>query len=345
MNFLISLEKYILAISPFLLLGLTVAGFVHIFLDVNKIKKLINTGKLRDVFTSAFLGIPLPLCSCAVIPSAVTLRKSGVRNGATSSFLISTPETGVDSIMVTYAMMDFPMTIIRPLSAFISASFAGVLQHFFNDFDFKSEKEVKSCCHKSDSKGKKEREGVLNKIKKALKFSYVDLLDDIANWLAVGILMGALIDYYVPVDLFLSLNGTMAKILILFVGIPMYVCASATTPIAAALVAKGLSPGAALIFLLVGPATNISNILVLQKYIGKKGVALNIFSIALVSLGASYGVDFLYGFFSWPVDFKISHQHGHVFSSFEYAAAIVFILLLIFSLTKINFKELKRRLK
>ena len=260
-------------------------------------------------------------------------------------FLISTPETGVDSIMVTYAMMDFPMTIIRPLSAFISASFAGVLQHFFNDFDFKSEKEVKSCCHKSDSKGKKEREGVLNKIKKALKFSYVDLLDDIANWLAVGILMGALIDYYVPVDLFLSLNGTMAKILILFVGIPMYVCASATTPIAAALVAKGLSPGAALIFLLVGPATNISNILVLQKYIGKKGVALNIFSIALVSLGASYGVDFLYGFFSWPVDFKISHQHGHVFSSFEYAAAIVFILLLIFSLTKINFKELKRRLK
>ena len=149
MDFLISLEKYILAISPFLLLGLTVAGFVHIFLDVNKVKKLINTGRLKDVFTSALLGIPLALCSCAVIPSAVTLRKSGVRNGATSSFLISTPETGVDSIMVTYAMMDFPMTIIRPIAAFASASFAGVLQHFFNDFDYKSDEEIKSCCKKS----------------------------------------------------------------------------------------------------------------------------------------------------------------------------------------------------
>ena len=123
MSFLISLEKYILAISPFLLLGLTIAGVVHIFLDVNKVKKLINTGKVRDIFMSAFLGVPLPLCSCAVIPSAVTLRKSGVRNGATSSFLISTPETGVDSIMVTYAMMDFPMTIVgllRLLSPLLS---------------------------------------------------------------------------------------------------------------------------------------------------------------------------------------------------------------------------------
>ncbi len=341
MSFLISLEKYILAISPFLLLGLTIAGFVHIFLDVDKVKKLINTGKIRDIFMSAFLGVPLPLCSCAVIPSAVTLRKSGVRNGATSSFLISTPETGVDSIMVTYAMMDFPMTIVRPLAAFISASFAGILQHFFNDFEYKKEVEVKSCCKKSSTSIPSD--SISGKFKEAIRFAYVDLLDDIAHWLFVGILTGALIDYYVPVDLFLSLDGTLAKLLILLVGIPMYVCASATTPIAAALVAKGLTPGAALIFLLVGPATNISNILVLQKYIGKKGVVLNIVSIAVVSLILSFVVDFIYTYFSLPVIFKVSHQHSHGASIFDYLLSAAFVLLLIVSLIKTNYNKYLKR--
>ena len=193
MSFLISLEKYILAISPFLLLGLTIAGFIHIFLDVDKVKSLINTGKIKDIFVSALLGIPLPLCSCAVIPSAVTLRKAGVKNGATSSFLISTPETGVDSIMVTYAMMDFPMTLVRPLAAFISASFAGILQHFFNDFEYTEINEVKSCC----SKNKKvmATEGLFDKIRNAFRFAYVDLLDDISHWLFIGIISGALIDH------------------------------------------------------------------------------------------------------------------------------------------------------
>ena len=143
MNFLSALGKYILAISPFILLGLMLAGFVHVFLSVEKIKKLINTGKIRDIFVASFLGVPLPLCSCAVIPSAVTLRKSGVKTGPTSSFLISTPETGVDSIMVTYAMMDFPMTIMRPLAAFISASTAGLFQFFLTTLNIKKQRLLK----------------------------------------------------------------------------------------------------------------------------------------------------------------------------------------------------------
>lgn len=340
MNFLSALGKYILAISPFILLGLMVAGFVHVFLSVEKIKKLINTGKIRDIFVASFLGVPLPLCSCAVIPSAVTLRKSGVKTGPTSSFLISTPETGVDSIMVTYAMMDFPMTIMRPLAAFISASTAGLFQFFFNDFEYKETEPVKtSCCHKSKASSEPELKGLGSKFKKAVRFGFVDLLDDISNWLFVGILLGACIDFFIPVDLFLELDEFWAKLAILFVGIPMYVCASATTPIAAALMAKGLAPGAALIFLLVGPATNISNILVLQKYIGKKGIFLNILSIAIVSLGLSYVVDFLYAYFSWPFSFKISHDHVHGASYVDISLSVIFCLLMLRSLFSVNLKK------
>ena len=196
-----------------------------------------------------FWAFPLPLCSCAVIPSAVTLRKSGVKTGPTSSFLISTPETGVDSIMVTYAMMDFPMTIMRPLAAFISASTAGLFQFFFNDFEYKETETVKLAAATNQKLVRNQSSKVLAlNLKKAVRFGFVDLLDDISNWLFVGILLGACIDFFIPVDLFLELDEFWAKLAILFVGIPMYVCASATTPIAAALMAKGLLLGRHLYF-------------------------------------------------------------------------------------------------
>ena len=153
MNFLEALGKYLIMMSPFLLLGLFMAGIIHVFLNVEKVKKFINNGTVGDIIKASLFGIPLPLCSCSVIPSAVTLRKAGVKNGPTSSFLISTPETGVDSIMVTYGLMDLPMTIFRPLAAFISATVAGVLQRIFNDFEFVDEATVaKSCCKKMAAK-------------------------------------------------------------------------------------------------------------------------------------------------------------------------------------------------
>ena len=328
MGFIEGLIKYILMISPFLLLGLLVAGVIHAYLNVEKLKGFINNGKTSDVFKAAFFGIPLPLCSCAVIPSAVTLRKSGVKNGPTSSFLISTPETGVDSILVTYGLMDLPMTIIRPFAAFVSASVAGIFQNIFNDKEYSDNEVKKSCCKKSKSSKNKNFLAIF-------RFGFIDLLDDISNWLAVGIIIGACIDYFIPANLFLEYNGLFAKILILGVGIPMYVCASATTPIAAALMVKGLSPGAALIFLLVGPATNVSNILVLQKYIGKRGVLINILSISIVTLAFSFLVDYLYISFQLPLNYKISSHH-HGFSMLEYVASISFVVLLLRSLVYNN---------
>lgn len=310
MLFFESLYKYILTSAPFLLGGLLAAGVIKVFVNIETIKKYLGSNSYGSVFKAAFLGIPLPLCSCAVIPSAVTLRKSGASNGAVSSFLISTPESGVDSIFMTYAMMDFPMTIIRPIAAFCTAFIAGISQIFFNPFEYKEEIEQtpkKSCC----SKNKKSDLSFVNKIKTSVKYAFNDLMDDISVWLAIGIIVGALVDAFFPPEIFAGLNGTWARFLILLIGIPTYICASATTPIAASLIVKGLNPGAAIILLLVGPATNISNILVVQKYIGKRGVLINILSIAIVSLIFSYIVDWAYAYFSFPLDFKIEHFHEH----------------------------------
>ena len=340
MNFLEALGKYLIMMSPFLLLGLFMAGVIHVFLNVEKVKKFINNGTVGDIVKASLFGIPLPLCSCSVIPSAVTLRKAGVKNGPTSSFLISTPETGVDSIMVTYGLMDLPMTIFRPVAAFISATLAGIFQRFFNDFEYVDDGPAKKpCCKKM--KAQKERElKKPNRIVEIFRFGYFELLEDIVSWLAVGILIGAAIDYFIPVDMFTNFNGTAAKLIILFAGIPMYVCASATTPIAAALVLKGLSPGAALLFLLVGPATNISNILVLQKYIGRKGIVINILSISLVSLALSYAVDFYYTSQNLSPVFKAAHHHDHGQTDYlGLLSAVIFSTLMLKALYNVHIKK------
>ena len=329
MKFLAVLWDYILISAPFLLLGLIAGGLINEFLPFEKVKTWFGKGKMSGVFKASLLGVPLPLCSCSVIPAAVALKKNGASNGATSSFLISTPETGVDSISVTYAMMDLPMTIIRPIAAFATAFVAGTLQILFNDEKTTSEPVAEtldpSCGH--TEKHDIQEKTFSMKIKSAFIYAFSNLLEDIAKWLLIGLVLGALITYFVPADLFLKYDGPYIKILILLIGIPLYICASATTPIAASLVLKGMSPGTALLLLMVGPATNISNIVIMQKYIGKKGVAINVFAIAVIALIFSYLVDYLYLSFAWTKDFKIAHHHNEEVGVFGIAAAIIFMIL------------------
>lgn len=307
MGYLKALWNFVLISSPYLLLGLVVSGLVHAFLNTDNIKKLLGNNSAKDVFLAALLGVPLPLCSCSVIPTAVTLKKSGASNGATSAFLIATPESGIDSIAVTYALMDPVMAILRPAAAFASAIVAGVLNIFFNKYEAQQEQpEVKSCCASKKAPAPKLGE----KLKSGVKYAFVDLIEDISFWLMVGLLLGALISFLVPDNFFTNLSDWQNKGMILLVGVPLYICASATTPIAAAMVLKGLSPGAALLLLLVGPATNVSNIAVLQQYIGKKGVIINVASIVLVALGFSFITDYLYTH-HFTVSFKLAGHHHH----------------------------------
>ncbi|MCT4640979.1 MAG: permease [Bacteriovoracaceae bacterium] len=323
-GFIHSLWQYLVMSAPYLILGLLLSGVIYVFMPAHKVQKWLGKKGFSGVIKASLIGVPLPLCSCSVIPTAVTLKKSGASNAATSSFLISTPESGVDSISITYALIDLPMTIIRPIAAFASAFFAGLLQLKFNSEDEKVAEEfvTEPCCGTKDK--------INFSISLIFKYAFGKLLNDIAGWLSIGIILGALISFLFPESFFLTLGEHGSKLLILLVGIPLYICATASTPIAVSLMLKGLSPGTALLLLLVGPATNISNISVLQKYIGKKGVLINIFSIAFVGVVFSYIVDFFYAnYFTLSMEsLKASHQHES-FSMFENICAVVLIILLL----------------
>jgi len=331
--FLLELWSFILISAPYLLLGFLISGLINTFINKEFIKKILSKNSKWDVLWAAFLGVPLPLCSCSVVPTAATLRKSGASNGSTSAFLISTPESGVDSIMFTYAVLDLPMTIIRPIVAFITAFLAGVLNNQFNEFILPEDLDTKeSCCHKKEAvRSKLDWKTVFA----GIKYGFVDLLDDMVGWLSVGIILGALIGVLIPENFFLNFDSYTSRLIILLIGIPTYICASASTPVAASLILKGLSPGAALIFLMVGPATNISNMAVIQKYIGKKGLMINLFSIAFVSLLASYIVDYLYSEF-FELNLKFSEHQHHVENPgvFTTLLGIAFCLLVLSSLAR-----------
>jgi len=323
MSFIEVFWNYLVVSAPFLLGGLFLSGLIHVYVPMSKVKKWLGGNKFGSIFRASIIGIPLPLCSCSVIPTAVTLKKSGANNAATSSFLISTPESGVDSISITYALMDLPMTILRPLAAFCSAIFAGLLQLSFNNSKESPivEEEAKSCSSNDSKK---------SAVSRAFSYAYGKLVDDISVWLLVGIVAGAIISYFIPESFFLNFTNNQSRFLILLVGIPLYICATASTPIAVSLILKGLSPGSALLLLLVGPATNIANIAVLQKYIGKRGVAINIFSIAFVGLIFSYITDYLYfNYFSSNfIESMSSHVHNN-YAWWEHTAAVILLLLLI----------------
>ena len=333
-----ALVHYFSVSSPYLLVGLTAAGFLHRILKMNYFEKKFRRKKISSVFWASALGVPLPLCSCSVIPAAVALKKSGVSNGSVSSFLIATPESGIDSIMMTKAMMDIPMTIIRPVAAFVTAISAGLLQHLFKtDADTKEDENELPHCHRRQPKM---QSGFL---RESMSYAYGKLIDDIALWLTIGMLLGALIDIIVPASFFPSLDPHIGRLAILCVGIPLYICATASTPIAAALVLKGMSPGTALLLLLVGPATNISNIVVLQKYLGKKAVAINLLSVAAVSLIFSYAIDGLYSYYRWSTSFAVSHHHHDQHNPWIHACSITLALLLLKGIWVNNIHPLLQR--
>lgn len=333
-TYLIELWNYLVLSAPYFTLGLIGSALIHYFLNKDTIKKYLGGASFGSVFKAAAIGVPLPLCSCSVVPAAVTLKKNGASTSSTSSFLISTPESGVDSIAMTYALIGLPMAILRPLAAFATAFFAGVLQIFFNTDDFVAEveEEKKSCCSKNKNTTEKS-------FKNSFRYAFVDLMDDMVGWLTFGLVLGALLNMVVPDNFFSSLGSGTSMLAILGIGIPFYICASASTPIAASLLMKGLSPGSALLFLLVGPATNLSNIMIIQKYIGRKAVIINLISIIVVSIIFALTVDSLMP----AMDIKMKGHHHEHQSIFQVVIAGLFSALLVYNLVnKYIWKKIKK---
>jgi uncharacterized membrane protein YraQ (UPF0718 family) len=239
-----------------------------------------------------------------VLPAAASIRKQGANKGATTAFLISTPESGVDSIAVTYALLDPLMTVIRPIAAFVTALLAGFAENIL--FWEKSEKEitvdrscpVDGCCDGMDCPDEIHRKhhSIQEKLIAGIKFSYREVWGDIAVWFFIGVSIAGVITTFIP-DLFMQKfmgGGFSSMLIMLVVGIPIYICATASTPVAAALILKGVSPGAALVFLLVGPATNITSLSVLLGILGKKSTVLYLTVLSLCAVAFGMAVDWGY---------------------------------------------------
>jgi hypothetical protein len=334
--------------SLFILFGLVVSGLIRIFLNPASISKHLGQGKFLSVFKAALVGIPLPICSCGVLPTAVSLRKQGANTGATTAFLISTPESGVDSIAVSYALLDPILTVARPLVAFISSVLAGVTENLLNkdpinfNLSYDTSCPVDDCC---DGKNCSPEEHAAHhtffeKCTAGFRHAFFDVWYDMAGWFFAGLLFAGIITAFIPDD-FASdyLGGGLSSMLIMLaVGIPLYICATASTPMAAALILKGVSPGAALVFLLTGPATNITSLTVLLGVLGKRATAIYLATIAGTSVVSGLLLDRLY------VGLDISPaaalgQAGEIIPEALKVAATVLLVILSFKPVSISLKN------
>lgn len=297
LSYLKEIRFLVLEMSPWLLLGLIFAGLLKVYIPQRQIVKYLGKSDFKSSLNASLLGVPLPLCSCGVIPTAVSFYRNGASKGATNSFLISTPQTGIDSILATFSMLGWPFALLRPLVAFITGVTGGILTNLFvkeketgSKFNFSGLKLApntgstpKPVVFQYNKPVKESGTSRKNKLVGAAEYAFVELLQDIAKWLIIGFLVAALISVVLPRDFFTAFrgHGVLEILIVLAASVPIYICATGSIPIAAVLLMKGVSPGAALVFLMAGPATNVATISVLTKTMGKKSTLVYLLTISI----------------------------------------------------------------
>ena len=308
--------------APYILFGLLFAGILHELVPDSIVTKHLGKDNVSSVVKSTLFGIPLPVCSCGVIPLATSIKKSGASKGATLSFLISTPITGVDSILATYGIFGWIFTLYRVVTSMIIAMLAGILTNIFDKdtsptsagsvtnqtlrvdtgststVGFSTFKPVGASSISALNTQAKENDKSSKKFSflTALKYAFITLLGDIAKPLFWGLLLGALITVAIPENLaeLLKENAWLSYLIVIAIAVPMYVCATASLPIAAGLMLSGVSAGAAFVFLSAGPATNTVTIGVVKKMLGSKSLFIYLGSIILGSMLFGLGLDYIF---------------------------------------------------
>jgi uncharacterized membrane protein YraQ (UPF0718 family) len=374
--------------SPWLLLGLLIAGLMKAWVPTEILSKHLGKGK-SAIIKAAFIGAPLPLCSCGVIPVAAELRRSGASAPATASFLVATPETGIDSVSVSYALLGPIFAVYRPFAAILSAIITGLLVSTVRDKDIKkpnieSKENTSSCCasvpkeekpitssccnnHKSAppsseittpeassccSKGATLSttktafanepdkhflsQGFVEKTKTGVYYAATKLIDDIIVWLAIGLIFASMVRTFLPEDFLLSYgSGLPAMLLMIAISVPMYICATASTPIAAGFILAGLSPGTALVFMMAGPATNISTLGVIKKEMGSAVLIRYLLGVALSAIGFALILDYSLNFFDINITDQMAHSHEMLPQWFGLSCAALITFLAIKPLRKL----------
>lgn len=323
-NLFLDIWALLCEMAPYLLLGFLLAGLMHAFIPRQVYANYLSKPNFRSVLLAALFGVPLPLCSCGVLPTAMGLRREGGSKGATVSFLIATPQTGVDSIFATYSLMGLPFAIIRPIVAFLTAILGGEMVNVFEDKDeiIVVRKTIETEQPKS----------FFEKLKESLSYGFVEMMADIGKWLVVGLVVAGMITTLVPDQWFevFKDNSLLSILLVLCISVPMYVCATGSIPIAVALMMKGLTPGAALVLLMAGPACNVASLLVINKVMGRRTLLLYLASIVGGAVLFALGIDYLL-----PREWFVSELvmqgdccHEEI-GLFNIISAVVLILLLI----------------
>lgn len=348
-HFFEALWQLSIAMAPYIIFGLAFAGILHEIVPDSIVTRHLGKDNISSVVKSTVFGIPLPVCSCGVIPLATSIKKSGASKGATLSFLISTPITGVDSILATYGIFGWIFTAYRVVTSMIIAMVAGILTNIFD-----KEPEIQKDTVKKESVKKpaftamapqtatsfsmsipnKEEESCGtgtgaccsggNEEKKsfsftaAMKYAFVTLLGDIAKPLFWGLLLGALITVAIPENLseVLKEYSWLSYLIVIIIAVPMYVCATASLPIAAGLMLSGVSAGAAFVFLSAGPATNTVTIGVVKKMLGTKSLFIYLGSIIVGSLLFGLGLDYIFDVSAIdPASLIHMHEEGGIIAT------------------------------
>jgi len=308
-----------LDMSSYLILGMFIAGILHTYLNPDFISSHLGKGNLASIVKATLFGIPLPICSCGVIPVAASLRKEGASKSATLAFLVSTPTTGVDSILATYSLLGPLFAIFRPLAAFISGITVGVFNRLLNR---------ETTTRKPERKAVKV--STVFKIKEVFRYGFIELAEDIGKWLVIGVLLGGLLSAAIPENWLVErlTHPVLHFLVILIFAIPLYVCATGSIPIAASLIHKGLSPGAALVFLIAGPATNTVTLSFVRSKLGKKAFYLYLTSIVVVALLLGWIFHLVWN--SMRNEIAWLSPHGGMLSLHLRIASGILLLLIIF---------------
>ncbi len=338
MELLHSLLYMLNGMSPYILLGFLLAGVMHAFIPRRSLSRHLSGTDWKTVLKAAAIGVPLPLCSCGVLPTAIGMRRSGASRAASTSFLVATPQTGVDSIAATWSLLGPAFAVIRPVAALVTAAFGGVAVGYTEKDDSLKQRDVKMDDEPLEP-------GFFNKLKAALKYGFVDLVGSIGAWLTVGLIVAAIITVYVPSGFFsiLGNNPALSMIAVLIIAIPMYVCATGSIPIAMSLMLKGLSPGTAFVLIMAGPAANFASFTLISREMGRKAATVYLAAIVIGAMAFGLTIDYLLprSWFDLTDPSAMAAHSGHSFPLFSTLCSAVLIVLLLISLYN-RFKPTKK---
>lgn len=308
--------------APWLVLGLLAAGLIRAWLPAARLAPHLGGRGWKPVTRAAVLGAPLPLCSCAVLPAAFTLRRQGASRGATASFLVSTPETGVDSVALSWVLLGPFLAIARPVAALISAVATGLIVDRSErataapDVATATGVDTHHCSHGDTCRYVHDvGSGVGGRWARTMagvRYAFTDMMDDLAPWLAAGIVLAGAVVTLVPPALLAEWgSGPVAMALILVLAVPMYVCATATTPLAHAMLHAGVSPGTVLVFLLAGPATNIGGMMLIRRELGRRTLTAYLTGVCGSAFVLGLALDLTWGWVGWNILAGHVHDHDH----------------------------------